>query len=243
MAEGAEHGFTWLSTIPGVNLIPDHTATAALVAAGLLATAYVARRQIAAATDPAVPDGTMTARNLMELFVEGMNSLVEGVVGPGGARYAPLYGAFFIFILCGNLIGLIPGFKPPTGNINTTLGLGLTSFVFFNYFGLKTQGVAYLKHLAGPIIWLAPLIILIEGISICVRPITLNLRLLMNMFADHMVLDIFTDLLKVGVPVLFYFLGALVSVIQAVVFTILSLVYVALAVAGHDEHGEADGHH
>jgi F-type H+-transporting ATPase subunit a len=243
MAAGQQH-FTWMHAIPGVNQLPDHTATALLVAAGLLGTAYVARRQLAAAPDPVVPDSGFTARNIMEVFVEGFTGVVENVVGPEGRKYAPLYGAFFIFILCSNLIGLIPGFSPPTGNVNTTLGLGLTSFVMFNYYGFQKQGGSYLKHFAGPIIWLAPLMIPLELISVMVRPVTLNLRLLINMFADHLVLDIFTDLLKIIVPVAFYLLGFLVCVIQAAVFTMLSLVYVALATAGHDDHGEhAHGEH
>jgi F-type H+-transporting ATPase subunit a len=232
---GTEHGFTWLSVIPGLNELPDHTATAGLVAALLLGTAFVARRQLAATSDPAVPDGTFTARNLTEIFVENFTALVEGVIGRDAERYAPFYGALFLFILCCNLIGLIPGFVPPTSNVNTTFGLGITSFVMFNYYGFRTHGIAYLKHFAGPIWWLIPLMLPLELVDVVLRPITLNLRLLMNMFADHLVLDIFTDLTRVIVPVAFYMLGAFVSVVQAFVFTLLSLVYVALAVGRHDE--------
>lgn len=240
MAAATEHGFTWVSIIPGLNELPDHTVTAGLVAALLLGTAFVARRQLAATADPAVPDGTFTARNLAEIFVEGFTSLVEGVVGKDGQRYAPFYGALFLFILCCNLIGLIPGFVPPTSNANTTLGLGITSFVAFNYFGFRRHGFGYLKHFLGPIWWLVPLMLPLELIDVILRPITLNLRLLMNMFADHLVLDIFTDLTRVVVPVVFYMLGTFVSLVQAFVFTLLSLVYVALAVGGHDEE---HGHH
>ncbi len=232
---GTEHGFTWISLIPGLNALPDHTATAGLVAALILGTAAVARRQLAATPDPAIPDGTFTARNLMEIFVEHFTGLVEGVVGRDAQRYAPLYGALFLFILCCNLIGLIPGFVPPTSNVNTTLGLGITSFIVYNYFGFQAHGLAYLKHFVGPIWWLVVLMLPLELIDNFLRPITLNLRLLMNMFADHLVLDIFTDLTRVVVPVVFYALGTFVSVIQAFVFTLLSLVYVALATGGHDE--------
>lgn len=242
MAAGTEHGFTWLSIIPGINQLPDHTATAGLVAALLLGTAYVARRQLSATADPAIPDGTMTVRNLMEIFVEGFTSLVEGVVGRDGAKYAPFYGALFLFILTCNLIGLIPGFTPPTANVNTTLGLGITSFLVYNYYGFRAHGVGYLKHFLGPIWWLVVLMLPLELIDNLLRPITLNLRLMMNMFADHLVLDIFTDLTRLIVPVVFYVLGTFVSVIQAFVFTLLSLVYVALAVGGHgDDHAQA--HH
>lgn len=232
---GPEHAFTWMSIIPGLDKLPDHTATAGLIAAAILGTAYVARRQLAEAPDAALPDGTFTARNVMEIFVEGFTDIVEGVVGKDARLYAPFYGALFLFILCCNLIGLIPGFVPPTSNANTTLGLGITSFVAFNYFGFRRHGFAYLKHFLGPIWWLVPLMLPLELIDVLLRPITLNLRLMMNMFADHLVLDIFTDLTRVIVPVVFYMLGTFVSLVQAFVFTLLSLVYVALAVGGHDE--------
>jgi F-type H+-transporting ATPase subunit a len=237
MSAGTEHGFTWMSVIPGVNHLPEHTATAGLIAAGLLGAAFVARRQLAAATDPALPDATLTVRNAMEIFVESFTNLVEGVVGRDGKKYAPFYGALFLFILSSNLLGLVPGFAPPTANVNTTLGLGVLSFLVYNYYGFQAHGVGYLKHFIGPIWWLAFLMLPLELIDNFLRPITLNLRLLMNMFADHLVLDIFTDLTKLIVPVVFYALGTFVSVIQAFVFTLLSLVYVALATAGHgDEH-------
>lgn len=242
MAAGTEHGFTWISLIPGLNALPDHTATAGVIAALLLGTAYVAKRQIASTPDPAIPDGTFTARNLIEIFVEGFTNLVQGVVGRDAKTYAPFYGALFLFILFCNLIGLIPGFVPPTSNVNTTLGLGITSFIVYNYFGFRAHGIGYLKHFVGPIWWLVVLMLPLELIDNLLRPITLNLRLMMNMFADHLVLDIFTDLTRLIVPVVFYMLGTFVSVIQAFVFTLLSLVYVGLAVGGHD-HEEGHVHH
>jgi F-type H+-transporting ATPase subunit a len=237
-----QHGFTWFSLVPGLDRLPDHTASALFVAGILIGTAYVARRQLVTAPDPALPDGRLTARDLYEVFVETFNGVAEGIIGPEAPRYAPLYGSIFLFILFSNLLGLIPGFSPPTGSVNTTFGLGILSFVMFNYFGFKAHGISYLKEFAGPVLWLAPLMLPIELLSAFVRPVTLNLRLLINMFADHLVLDIFTDLLKVIVPVLFYLLGALVSVIQAAVFTMLSMVYVTLAVGGHDEEGHGEHH-
>lgn len=242
MAAGTEHGFTWVSVIPGLNALPDHSATAVVIAVFMLGTALVARRQLATAADPAVPDGTFTARNLLEIFIEKFNGLVEGVVGRDAQVYTPFYGALFLFILCCNLIGLIPGFAPPTSNVNTTLGLGIVSFIVYNYYGFRVHGIAYLKHFVGPIWWLVVLMLPLELIDNFLRPITLNLRLMMNMFADHLVLDIFTDLTRIVVPVVFYALGAFVSVIQAFVFALLSLVYVSLAVGGHDEE-QGHGHH
>ena len=243
MAAGTEHGFTWMQIIPGVNHLPDHVATAGLVTAILVGTALVARRQIArAGADATIPDGTLTARNAMEMYVEWFSGFATGILGPNAKQYVPLYGAMFLFILVNNAIGLIPGFSPPTSNVNTTLGLGLLSFVMYNYFGFKTHGIGYLKHFIGPIWWLFFLMLPLEIIDNILRPFTLNLRLLMNMFADHLVLDIFTDLTKLIVPIAFYLLGSIVVLIQAFVFTVLSMVYVSLATAGHDAHDEANGH-
>jgi len=247
MAAGTEHGFTWMQIIPGLNHLPDHVATAGFVTAALIGSALLARRQLARAGDAAVvPDGTLTARNFYEVFVEQFTGLVDGIVGRDSRQYVPLYGAIFLFILANNLIGLIPGLLPPTSNVNTTLGLGLLSFVMYNVYGIRKHGVGYLKHFLGPIWWLVFLMLPLEIIDNVLRPLTLNLRLLMNMFADHLVLDIFTDLTKLFVPVLFYMLGTFVSVIQAFVFTLLSLVYVALATAGHghdEEHGHGEPQH
>jgi F-type H+-transporting ATPase subunit a len=231
-----EHGFRWVSVIPGLDMMREHIATAILVSVALLVWGWVARRQLEAATDPAVPDGTLTARNTLEIYVEGFTGIVEGVIGPEGRKYVPFYAALFLFIFAANLSGLLPGFAPPTSNINITLALGLISFVMYNYYGFRAHGASYLKHFLGPIWWLAFLMLPLELIDNLLRPITLNLRLLMNMFADHLVLDIFTDLTKLIIPVVFLALGAFVSLIQAFVFTLLSLVYVALAVSGHEEH-------
>jgi F-type H+-transporting ATPase subunit a len=152
----------------------------------------------------------------------------------------PLFGTFFIFILLGNLLGLVPGFTPPTADFNITFGLGVASFLAYNAIGIQAQGlVEYLKHFAGPIWWLAVLMVPLELIDNLVRPVSLALRLFGNMTGDHLVLEIFTDLTKVAVPVLFYMLGAFVSLIQAFVFTLLTVIYVSLAM-GH--HG-AEHHH
>jgi F-type H+-transporting ATPase subunit a len=231
-----EHGFTWISLLPGLGALPDHTATAICVAAALIFWAALARRAVLAAPDATVPDGTLTARNAFEIYVEKFGNLVEGVVGHHGRQYVPFYATLFLFILASNLVGLIPGFLPPTSNVNVTLSLGVISFVMYNYYGFKAHGAGYLKHFLGPIWWLAVLMVPLELIDNFLRPITLNLRLLMNMFADHLVLDIFTDLTKLFIPVVFLMLGTFVSVIQAFVFTLLSLVYVSLAVGGHEEH-------
>ena len=229
------HPFTWVSAIPGLNILPGHIATSLLITVVLIFLAYRAKRQMEAAPDPNIPDDSLSLRNMAELLVEGVSGMAEGILGHRARRYVPLYGCFFLFILSANLSGLVPGFLPPTSNFNVTLALGMLSFMAYNFFAFREQGLAYLKHFVGPIWWLGFLMVPLELIDNFVRPFSLGLRLFGNMTGDHVVLEIFTDLTKVGVPVVFYGLGAFVSLVQAFVFTLLSMVYVSLAVA-HDEH-------
>jgi F-type H+-transporting ATPase subunit a len=166
--------------------------------------------------------------------VEAISGLAEGVIGRHFERYVPLLAAFFVFILTANLIGLVPGFVSPTSNFNVTLALGVISFLAYNVYGMKAAGVgSHLRHFLGPVIWLAPLMLLVEIFSQSFRPISLGIRLFANMFADHEVVSIFTNLTKVVVPVMFYVLGAFVCVVQAFVFTMLSAIYISLSVS-HD---------
>jgi F-type H+-transporting ATPase subunit a len=231
-----EHGFLWVSVIPGLRDLAPHTATATLVMAALLVWALVGLRQLRAAADPVVPDGSLTARNAIEIYVEWFVGFIEGILGPKGRQYVHVYGTFFLFILAANLVTLLPGFSPPTSDFNITFALGVMSFLVYNYYGLRAKGRGYLKHFLGPIWWLAFLMVPLELIDNLVRPVSLALRLFGNMTGDHMVLGIFTDLTKVGVPVIFYVLGAFVSLIQAFVFTILSVIYLSLALEDHGEH-------
>jgi len=160
--------------------------------------------------------------------------LTEMVIGPHDApKYFPLVGTLFVYIFASNLLGLIPGFLPPTDNLNTTLALGTFVFLFYNYIGFRSNGVGYLKHFMGPVIWLAPLMFLIEMVSHIVRPISLGLRLRGNIYGDHMVLSIFTELTPWFVPVIFNALGVFVCFVQAFVFVLLTMVYISLS-SSHD---------
>jgi F-type H+-transporting ATPase subunit a len=159
-------------------------------------------------------------------------------------------------------MGLLPGFIPPTGNLNTTLGLALVSFVGYNVIGLREHGMRYFKEFMGPMTHLpgkglisklafVPLLVIsvmffliLELFSHGFRPVSLSLRLFGNMMGDHEVIGAFIGLTKLVVPVAFYLLGTLVSVIQAFVFMLLSMIYVALAVSsGHDEEHEHESPH
>jgi F-type H+-transporting ATPase subunit a len=227
-----EHPFMWYDLLPSVlKVVPQHTLTALLVTVLLIVLALIGRRSLQRASDPLVPETQLGLRNLLELLVEFVMGLVDGIIGKKGRKFIPLFGSFFIFILTANLMGLVPGFSPPTSNINTTLGLGIVSFLAYNILGVRAHGAGYVKHFLGPVLFLAPLFVILEGVSHLVRPVSLSLRLFGNMFGDHLAVEIFTDLTKVGVPVFFYFLGTLVGLIQAFVFTLLSVIYVAMAIS------------
>jgi len=228
-----EHGFSWVGTIPGLAALPPHLATALLVMIGLTIFAFRVRAQLARTADPTVPDAGFSARNVAEVVTEMITNLAEGILGHDAPKYVPLFGSLFLFILVANLVGLIPGFTPPTDNFNITLALGAVSFVAYNVYGVRAHGIGYLKQFTGPLLVLSPLMIVVEAFSHLFRPASLAIRLYGNMFADHLLLGIFTDLTKLVVPVVFYVLGTFVSLVQALVFTLLTMVYVGLAIS-HD---------
>jgi F-type H+-transporting ATPase subunit a len=225
-----EHPFTWYSWLH-LTAIPEHTFHTLIVMGVLLIVAFCVRRSLLRAKDPAVPEQGLSLSNIFGFLVELVVGLSDGIIGKKGRRYASLFTSFFLFILTANLFGLVPGFSPPTSNFNVTLSLGLISFVAYNYFGVQANGAGYIKQFMGPVLFLAPFFLVLEAVSHLVRPASLALRLFGNIFGDHLVVEIFTQLTKVGVPVLFYALGALVSFIQAFVFTLLSVIYVAMAVS------------
>ncbi len=227
-----DHPFTWYSLLPyPFSLVPQPTATALVVALLLIFVASKFLRSVRTAKDPLVPEERLSARNAMELLVEIVVGLSDNIIGKKGRKYVSLFGSLFIFLLTANFLGLVPGFSPPTSSFYSNLGLGLVVFFSYHYFGVREHGAHYFKQFMGPMLLLAPLFILIELASHIFRPISLSIRLFGNMFGDHLVLEIFTDLTKFVIPVLFYMLGSLVSVIQAAVFTILSVIYVAMAIS------------
>lgn len=219
--------FTWFSFVP----LPEHAVTGTFVVLLLVAFAVVVHRKLGATERALEPEDGVTVRNVGEVFVELISGLAEGVIGHGAHVYVPLLASFFAFILIGNLLGLVPGFTPPTSDFNVTFALGVVSFVAYQSYGIRRNGLSYLKHFAGPVLLLAPLMVVIELFGHLFRPVSLGVRLFANMFADHQLLEIFTDLTKFAVPVAFYLLGSLVCVVQAFVFTMLSATYIALAVS------------
>lgn len=183
-----------------------------------------------------VPPRRMSLRHFFEVVTEAVYGMVEGAMGKEQApRYFPLIATFWFFILFGNLIGLVPGFVTPNDTLNTNLALAGTVFFATHYYGVRENGLGYFKHFLGPVWWLTPLMLPLELISHTARPLSLTLRLLGNMLADHKVLLSFFTLVPFFVPLPFYVLGLLVCTIQAFVFCTLALAYFSMAVA-HQEH-------
>jgi F-type H+-transporting ATPase subunit a len=177
-----------------------------------------------------VPESKLSIRTLVEMITETFYNMMKEMMGSKRAkRYLPLIGTAAMFIFFSNMASLIPGFTPPTSNLNITLGCSLVIFITYNYYGFKENGIGYLKHFAGPILVLAPLIFLIEIISNFIRPVTLAIRLMLNMAVDHLVLGIVVALLPLLVPLPLMVLGTLVALVQTFVFCLLSSIYVSMA--------------
>lgn len=192
-----------------------------------------------------LPPKKFGARAFVELGWAVVSSTMESILGEKAwQRYAPLLGGTFFFILICNLSGLVPGFAPVTEQMNMTLGMALVVFVAFNYAGLKYGGIHYVKHLFGPVLFLAPLLFVIELIGLCVRPLSLSLRLFGNIMGDHLVFRVFSTLVRdasipfVPFPAVLLGFGTLVACMQAFIFLTLSTVYIKLALetAHHDSH-------
>ncbi|MEA3465511.1 MAG: F0F1 ATP synthase subunit A [Thermodesulfobacteriota bacterium] len=199
--------------------VGQHVTYTWLVMFILFAVAFVASRGI-----KMVPNSW---QNLMESVVSGIENLLVETMGPKGRTYFPMIATFSLFILVSNLIGLIPGMYPPTANLNTNVALALTVFVMTHIIGIKEHGFSYLKHFMGPILALAPLIFIIEVIGHLARPLSLSLRLFGNMYGHEIVLMIFIALVPLLLPIPMMLMGVLVSFIQAFVFTLLAMIYIA----------------
>jgi F-type H+-transporting ATPase subunit a len=171
-------------------------------------------------------------QHIAELIHEAIGDQAEQVIGHGYQRFQAYVTCIFLFVLCNNLVGLIPGIEAPTTSIMVTLGLAVPTFLYYNYYGVKEQGVVgYIKHFAGPVWWMAWLIFPIEVVSHLARVMSLSVRLYANMFAGDLVTLVFFSLVPVGIPVIFLGLHLFVSLIQAFVFTLLTMIYLSLAVA------------
>jgi F-type H+-transporting ATPase subunit a len=204
----------------------------------LLALAGFSIKKALSKEDSVLPDEKFSIRTIFEILtIDFLFDLFTNMLGSkeNAKKYFPLLGASFFFILFANFLGIIPGFLPPTGNFNVPVACALVIFVMYNFYGFKENGLAYLKHFAGPVIFLAPLMFIIEVISHFVRPVSLSLRLFMNITGDHLILGVFTNLVHYIIPAIFIGLGIFVSFLQAFIFTVLSAIYISLATAHEAE--------
>ena len=216
-----QHSFAWD--------IPDHVIMAFLV---LLISAIIfplASRRIS-------KENPGPLQHILELTVQGLKDLLHDVVGKEGEPFLYIIGAFAVFIFISNIFGLFYFLQPPTSNPNTTFALALTSFLYYNYQGIKTQGLLhYLKHFGGPVWWLFPLMFVIEIIANFARILSLGMRLFGNIFGEHTATGIFSGLVPIIVPWPMMALGIFGALLQTFVFIMLTMVYLSGAVAA-EEH-------
>jgi F-type H+-transporting ATPase subunit a len=213
----------------------------------VLVLALLVRPALANQDAAVIPDAKLTLRTFFEVWIGYWYGLMKDMMGPKRAkRYFPLVGTLSVFIIFGNVLGLIPGFTPPTSNWNITLGCAVIVFVMFNYYGFRESGFGYVKHLFGP--WLGwPLVpvnillFVVETFSLFIRPLTLSIRLMLNMAVDHLLVTIALGMIALLLPVPVLVLGTLVCIVQVLVFCILTSIYITLATE-HEEHDEVIAH-
>jgi F-type H+-transporting ATPase subunit a len=215
---------------------------AVLAALLIVAGAALVRRQLAGAHGGVVPDEGVTLRNALEVVVEGLSGLARDMIGEEWKRYFPIVGTIFVFILVSNVLGLIPGVGGSTSDVNTTTAWAIISFVVYNAVGIHKHGFWYINQFLGPSLFemhlfgrhihvraLAVIFLPLELILHVARIVTLSVRLLANMFADHTVVAVWISLVPIAVPAIFMGLGLLVAVLQAFVFSLLTMIYIGQA--------------
>jgi F-type H+-transporting ATPase subunit a len=205
---------------------------ALLVSLGLVLLALVVRRQLSV-------DRPGMVQQSLELVIEGILAFMKDLIGSHYRRFFPIIGALFLYILAGNLLGLFPGFMSPTSNINVTAGCGIIVFFYYNYHGIRAHGFwKYMAHFAGPALAIAPLLFVIEIISHLARPFSLSVRLFGNIFAEELIITSLNSLFPFILALPLMALALFASTIQAFIFIVLTMVYIAGAV----EHSPGEEH-
>lgn len=211
-------------SIPG-HPIPNYVAMEILVFLIIIVGALILRARLSVEHPGAF-------QHIGELVVEFTRNLNNDVIGHGSERYVAIIGTLGIFVLLGNLLGTIPTLETPTGAVPVVLGCSVVAFLYYNFQGLREHGpLGYLRHLAGPVLFIAPLMLPIEIFSNVLRMLSLTARLWANMFVGPILERIAGRLLPVAVPVIFMGLHVFVSFIQAYVFMLLPAVYISFAVS------------
>jgi F-type H+-transporting ATPase subunit a len=208
----------------------------------MLAAGVLIRRRIATENGGLVPDEGVTLRNCFEVIIEALASLARDRIGDDWRKYFPIVGTMFVFILFSNLIGLLPGIEGATSDVNTTAAWAVISWIAYTWIGIAKHKQKYLIKFMGPSFFekeimgrtvhfrlLAPLMMALEIPLDLARMLTLAIRLLANMFADHTVIAVWLTLVPIGIPAIFMGLGLIVSFLQAFIFSLLTMIYIGLA--------------
>jgi F-type H+-transporting ATPase subunit a len=183
--------------------------------------------------DEVAPSEKFSLRFLIEEMLEFVVGIAKDNTQEQYRNFFPFLAALFVYIVVCNLSGLIPGFPPPTETMDNNVAVGICTFLVYNYAGIKEHGTAYIKHFLGPVVFIAPLFFCIELVSHFSRPLSLGLRLTGNIYGDHTLLGVFTSLSYLVFPALLMFFGLIVAIVQSVVFTLLSGIYISMAIS-HD---------
>jgi F-type H+-transporting ATPase subunit a len=219
--------------IDPAHAIPDYLVMCVIIVALLTALSLFVRSRLSV-------EHPGPAQILLEDLVGGLIGIMTEYMGPKGVRYLPLIGTVGLFIFTANMIGKVPGMMSPTANINVTLGCAITVWVFYHLMGVKEQGIgSYLKHFAvmpGAPLAIAPLVLIIEVISHVSRVMSLSLRLFGNIFGEEMVVVIIASIVPFVAPLPMMVLGVVTGTLQAFIFVMLTIIYLAAAVHTDHEH-------
>jgi len=211
---------------------------AMLLAAGGLAV----KRRLATPDGGVLPDEGVSIRNIFEVVLDALAGQAKATMGDQWRAYFPVVGSIFFFILVSNLMGLVPGVGGATTDVNTALAWAIISFVVYNFVGMRTHGWKYIYQFMGPSLMektiggthyhirlLAPIFLPLEIVLHFARILTLTVRLVANMFSDHKVIGVWLGMVPIAIPAIFMGLGLIVSVLQAFVFSLLTMIYIGLA--------------
>ena len=203
---------------------------------------FAIRRQLAQAGGGIIPDEGLSIRNLFEVLVEALAGICEERLGSDWRKYFPIVATLFFFILVGNLMGLLPGIGGPTADANTTWAWAVIAWLVYTVVGIVKHKHQYLVKFMGPSFFekeiagrtvhfrlLIPIFMPLEMVLDLARMLTLAVRLLANMFADHTVIAVWLSLVPIGVPAIFMGLGLIISFLQAFIFSLLTMIYIGLA--------------
>jgi F-type H+-transporting ATPase subunit a len=222
---------------PGHHAVPDHIVMILLIAILLILFALRLRGRLSVANPT-------PAQHIVEVVYDAIRNLMGQVIGSESSRFMPLIGTLAVYILVGNLLGMVPGFISPTSNLNVTASCALCVFVYYNYQGIRKHGfIKYMKHFGGPVVYLAPFLFFIEIISHLARPFSLSVRLFGNIFAEELIIGSLNKYIfpfLVSIPVMF--LALLLSTIQAFIFIMLTMVYISGAVEEPHEESHSEPH-